>query len=188
MRHRRLGDVGAWRALAERVGRRYGVDPALILAIIEVESGGNPQAANPADPAYGLMQVTPATAQWLAGRPVAPDDLLDPETNVDLGTRYLRWQLDRYAAVADAVDAYRAGTASGTPRSQAYVDRVLSAWIRYGGPPEVGEAVASTSVEAMRAVPSARAKTPSMLTWGLVAGAAALVVAMAMTAMMVTEE
>jgi len=51
----RLGDASAWRSLAESAGLRHGVDPALILAVIDAESSGNPRASNPDDPSYGLM-------------------------------------------------------------------------------------------------------------------------------------
>lgn len=138
-RSRGLGAVSDWRPLAESAGAQYGVDPALILAIMQAESGGNPNPWHTPGDGWGLMQVTEPTAAWLAGRPVAPDDLLDPETNVDLGTRYLRYQLDRYGGdVAAAVNAYRAGTASGTPRSQSYVARVLGFYAAMGGSGDSG--------------------------------------------------
>ena len=133
-----------WQGLAETMGGRYGVEPALILAVIEVESGGNPRAANPADPSYGLMQLLLSTARELAGNAnLSPDDLYDPNLNVDLGTRYLAHQLSRYGGdYAQAISAYNAGTA--TPRNQTYVHRVLAALERYrveptGGVPSSGD-------------------------------------------------
>lgn len=126
----RLGQVASWQALAEAAGARWGVDPALILAVIEAESGGYAGAINPGDPAYGLMQLTPATAAGLAGQPVPPDDLLDPARNIELGTQLLRQLLDRYD-VPDALNAYRAGRPTQTARSQAYVARALAAYARW---------------------------------------------------------
>lgn len=72
------------------------------------------------------MQLHIDTARELTGNPaLAPDDLLDPAFNVDLGTRYLRRQLDRYGGDhAQAVSAYNAGTA--TTANQGYVSRVLA--------------------------------------------------------------
>jgi soluble lytic murein transglycosylase-like protein len=143
-----LGALAAatdWTPLAIEVGERHGVDPALVISVIAAESGGHPGAINPSDPSYGLMQVTPATASWLLGRPISPDDLLDPALNVDVGTRYLAYQLARYRGdVALAVNAYRAGTASDTPRSQSYVTRVFDFLDRLAGP-AVAEAAAAPS-------------------------------------------
>lgn len=69
-----------------------GLDPALVAAVIRVESGFDPQAVSPRG-ARGLMQVMPATGEWVAsqigvtGFEVA--DLHDPETNIEIGTWYL---------------------------------------------------------------------------------------------------
>lgn len=126
-----LGSAGDWWDLASTMGDRYGVDPSLILATIDVESGGDPTAINPRDPSYGLGQVmVPTARQFVPG--ISADDLLDPETNVSIVARYLRDQLDRYNGdVPSAVAAYNAGTArrdaSGNFTNQSYVDRVLAA-------------------------------------------------------------
>lgn len=40
----------------------WGLDPALVKAVAKVESNFDPKAKNPADPSYGLMQITPALA------------------------------------------------------------------------------------------------------------------------------
>ncbi|MBA7607288.1 hypothetical protein ES703_14447 [subsurface metagenome] len=42
---------------------QYGVDRALVKAVAKIESNFNPRAKNPADPSYGLMQITPMLAQ-----------------------------------------------------------------------------------------------------------------------------
>jgi hypothetical protein len=67
-----------------------GVDPALVKAVIEVESGGNPMAVSPAG-AQGLMQLMPDTAAELGVK-----DSLDPHQNIQAGTRFLKRLLDRY--------------------------------------------------------------------------------------------
>ncbi|MCS3407065.1 transglycosylase SLT domain-containing protein [Serratia sp. AKBS12] len=72
----------------------YDVDAKLITAMIQVESGFNPQAVSRSN-AIGLMQLKASTAGCDAyrfkGKSGCPDDddLLDPDTNIDLGAAYL---------------------------------------------------------------------------------------------------
>lgn len=75
--------------------RHYRVSPALIYAVIEVESAFNPYAVSPAN-AYGLMQVVPATAgrdvyQRIKNLPGEPtrQQLFQPAFNIDVGSAYL---------------------------------------------------------------------------------------------------
>lgn len=97
------------RAMIRPVARRYGLDPALVEAVVRVESGGRPRAVS-AKGACGLMQLRPSTASELAGRPVAADDLFDAALNLDLGCRYLRQLVRRYDGdVRLALMAYNAG-------------------------------------------------------------------------------
>lgn len=92
--------------------RRHGLDPALVAAVIETESGWVPDSRSPAG-AVGLMQVLPETARFIAGRPdrpsPSPERLDDPATNIAYGTWYLRYLIDRHGDLPVALAAYNAG-------------------------------------------------------------------------------
>ena len=106
---------------------KYAVDPKLISAVAEVESGGNQSAVSPAG-AVGVMQLMPETA---AGLGVNPYDM---KSNVEGGAKYLREMLDTFDGdVKKAVAAYNAGPNAvkaygGVPpyaETQNYVNNVL---------------------------------------------------------------
>jgi len=94
--------TGPYADLIDAASVRYGVDPALVTAVIEVESAYRPDARSPKG-AMGLMQLMPATA-----RQYALADPYDPSANIEAGTRHLRSLLDRYD-VDTALAAYNAG-------------------------------------------------------------------------------
>jgi hypothetical protein len=116
---------------------RYGLDPNLIRAVIDVESRGDPRALSPAG-ARGLMQVMPATALGLG---VPPHLLWDLRTNVLTGTRYLRQQLDTFGNLQDALVAYSRGPEAVwrgrrfSPEGRAYLPSVLSRYRARGADP-----------------------------------------------------
>ena len=85
----------------------YQVDPILITAVMEAESGFNFKSTSPVG-AIGLMQLMPETASAIGVNPY------NPLENVLGGAIYLRNQLDRFSgygkyAVTDVVAAYNAG-------------------------------------------------------------------------------
>ena len=106
---------------------KYAVDPKLVSAVAEVESGGDQSAVSSAG-AVGVMQLMPETA---AGLGVNPYDM---KSNVEGGTKYLREMLDTFDGdVKKAVAAYNAGPNAvkaygGIPpyaETQNYVNNVL---------------------------------------------------------------
>ena len=119
------------------------LDPALIAAVINAESGFDPHARSSAG-ARGLMQVTPSTAQAIAdesgGVAFQVDDLDDPQINIAYGAYHLRELLDVYDGnEIAALAAYNAGSGNVDewggasigiddirfPETRAYVEDVL---------------------------------------------------------------
>ena len=100
--------------IIERYAQIYAHDPAFIAAVIHAESKFRPYAVSRAG-AQGLMQITPATGEWLASRlgleDFTNDQLFDVEVNIMLGSFYLRSLLDGNGQdVRLALAAYNAGT------------------------------------------------------------------------------
>lgn len=103
----------AWWDTIKTESARNNLDPYLVASLIRQESEFNPRVISYAN-AYGLMQVEPATGKQLAKEEGISHfqtfQLLDPETNIRLGTRYLRKLLDRFGGVEEyALAAYNAG-------------------------------------------------------------------------------
>lgn len=104
------------------------LDTDLINSVIRAESGFNPHAVSPKG-ARGLMQLMPDTASNLGVK-----DSFDPKSNVEGGTQYLRWLLEKYNYdLPKALAAYNAGPHRveqyrGVPpyaETQAYVARII---------------------------------------------------------------
>lgn len=90
-----------------RAAQEFGVDPALIHAVITVESGYNARALSPKG-AQGLMQLMPDTAQRFGIS--VPNLVWKPDRNIRAGVAYLRTLLTLFNQdVALALAAYNAG-------------------------------------------------------------------------------
>jgi soluble lytic murein transglycosylase len=93
-------------------GRNYDLDPALLAAVVYVESRFDPSAESAAG-AVGLMQLLPETAKGIAvrtgGDRFVVADLRDPEINIRYGAWYMRHLRDRYGDLELALAAYHAG-------------------------------------------------------------------------------
>jgi soluble lytic murein transglycosylase-like protein len=121
--------------LVREAAERHHIDPALVRAVIETESGWNPTAKSPKG-ALGLMQLIPTTAVRFG-----VNDAFSPQQNVDAGVRYLKTLLQRYNGNLDlALAAYNAGEgavdrAHGIPafrETRDYVQKVQNAYFRPG--------------------------------------------------------
>ena len=92
---------------------KNGLDPYMVASLIRQESEFNPGAISKAN-AYGLMQMLPSVGKQMAKsegiRHFDTSQLLDPSTNIRLGTRYLRQTLDKFGGHEEyAFAAYNAG-------------------------------------------------------------------------------
>ena len=119
----------------ERVAAKHAVDPALVRAVIEIESRFHSNAVSPKG-AVGAMQLMPETA-----RRYSVADRRDAAQNIEGGVAYLKDLLARFNGnVALALAAYNAGENAvdrhgrGIPRyreTMLYVPQVLEAYLRH---------------------------------------------------------
>jgi soluble lytic murein transglycosylase-like protein len=128
---------GRYASLIREVAREEKVDPALLHAVVTVESGYNARALSPKG-AVGLMQLMPDTARRYAVR-----DIWDPLQNLRGGARYLRDLLMMFNDnLSLALAAYNAGEKAVIraghrippfAETRNYVPRVLEHYSRYRG-------------------------------------------------------
>ena len=114
--------------------KKYGIDAALIKAIIMAESGYDHKAVSKRG-AIGLMQLMPATADALG-----VEDIFDPTHNVNGGTKYIKMLLEKFNNNLDlALAAYNAGSTkvrkyNGIPPFRAtrtYIKKVVEYYMSY---------------------------------------------------------
>ncbi|MEI8394240.1 MAG: transglycosylase SLT domain-containing protein [Rhodospirillaceae bacterium] len=116
-------------ALVRGMAPRYGLDPELVLAVIEAESGFDGRSISNKN-AQGLMQLIPDTAARFG-----VEDPFDPEDNLRGGMSYLRWLLAYFEGdVRLTLAGYNAGegavnrhgnTVPPFSETRTYVDRIL---------------------------------------------------------------
>jgi soluble lytic murein transglycosylase-like protein len=126
--------------LIETHAQHHGLEPDLVRAVIQVESGFNPYAVSPKG-AMGLMQLMPATASELGV--VNP---FEPEQNIRGGVAYLKQLLARFDNKVElALAAYNAGPGAvdrygqQVPpyrETQAYVKKITKGRTAAGPPPK----------------------------------------------------
>ncbi len=89
--------------LVRAISEEEGVDPLLVMALVQVESRFDPWAVSERG-AAGLMQITPQTSQELG-----LDNPLHPESNLRAGIRYLAGLHQTFTSETLALAAYNAG-------------------------------------------------------------------------------
>jgi len=101
--------------LVVKYSEEHGVDRNLVFAIIKMESNFKTNATSHKD-AKGLMQLMPATAKEMSKKleiTIADDNfeewLSNPETNINMGTKYIAFLIEKYGNVGIALAAYNAG-------------------------------------------------------------------------------
>ena len=118
-----------------KAAQANGLDPRLVQAVVEAESGGNPSATSDKG-AMGLMQLMPQTAHDMG-----LTDPYDPAQNLEGGSRYLRSMIDKFGDLPLAIAAYNAGPGAVTkahgippyPETQHYVKHVLDLYREHLG-------------------------------------------------------
>lgn len=103
----------------------FGVEEKLIASVINVESSFSVNAVS-SKGAIGLMQVLPSTAAWVSltnsefENEVDLEQLSNPQTNIRIGTCYIKYLLNKFNDVNVALCAYNAG------------EGVVSTWLKDG--------------------------------------------------------
>jgi len=126
--------VRRWCSWITQYSRQHDLPPDLVAALIWYESGGNPEAYSRSG-AVGLMQVMPrdgiaaefqcVNGPCFASRPTI-EELMDPEFNIEYGTRMLAGLYARYQDWRLALKAY-----GPMDVGFAYADKLLAIYERY---------------------------------------------------------
>lgn len=95
----------------EKYAIEYGIEKELIYSIIKTESNFNEKAISQKE-AIGLMQLLESTANEVAKKldmQITKEEVLDPEININLGTKYISSLIEKYENTEVALAAYNAG-------------------------------------------------------------------------------
>jgi soluble lytic murein transglycosylase-like protein len=126
---------GSYHGIVDEKAKKHNVDPKLVRAVINAESGWNPRAISPKG-AAGIMQLMPKTANDMG-----VSNRFNPEENIEGGVKYLRYLLDKFNGnMTLALAAYNAGPARvertgrvpSIPETMNYVKKVMNTYS--GGP------------------------------------------------------
>lgn len=125
--------------MIEMKAKKWGLEPALVKAVAKVESGFNTRAKNPADPSYGLMQITPGLAYdyglILHYKNLSREEInkiYNVQNNLDVGCQFMKKLHSRYTFDV-AVQMYNTGEKgyeSGV-RATYYLKRVKGFYHEY---------------------------------------------------------
>ena len=122
------------RGLAWQTAKRYHVDVSLLFAIIKQESQWNPNIIS-SKGAIGLMQIMPETGVTECG--LTEEQLLNPQLNLDCGTRYFTQLFKQFGSVKLALCAYNAGptrvselgnNCPSFEETNRYTQKILATW------------------------------------------------------------
>lgn len=113
-------------------GFRYSVEPELIKAIAQVESGENFDAVNPYDPSYGIMQVLFTGSNhfnidgWQEVKAKGVDFLMQPHVNIKMGSQILAWNVKTYGKWKGVAvyNRWKSRNESEPFTNQSYVNKV----------------------------------------------------------------
>ena len=131
----RPAEVGKLANVVYEQSQKYGYDPLLLLALIQVESSFRKEVVSNKG-AMGLMQMKPSVGSDVANRSGIDwynrSTLMEPDYNVELGSRYLFELVIKFGDLKEAITAYNMGETrlrnirrkDGNP-SQVYLSKVL---------------------------------------------------------------
>jgi hypothetical protein len=121
--------------IINEAARTYNIDPKLIMAMVQAESGGNPRAVSKAG-AGGLMQLMPETAKELG-----VSNVFDPQQNIMGGVKYLSQLQNQFGSPQLAAAAYNAGPGNVRkyggvppfPETQNYIKKIFGGNMPFQG-------------------------------------------------------
>lgn len=149
-----------WRHIVEQAAARYGLDPDLIQAIGQHESGGQACVFNrQGSGAGGIMQLMPQTA-----RAMGVTDVCDPVQNINGGARYLRLALDHCGGAVRCALAYYGAGPGGMARGYGFsqADEVIAIWRSMPGRRQQAGAVSQVAPDPVSGPPLAASVPRSM--------------------------
>ena len=116
------------KTLARKYAKENGIPEEIVFGLIMTESSWNPDAINPLDPSFGLMQITSGVFHDY-GYPLASrEEMLNPEINIIVGCAYLADLISRNGLYT-GIQMYNIGEAGYIKhghRAPAYLDKIIN--------------------------------------------------------------